>query len=273
MAQEFDIVAVFRDHAIGAFTFDFGRYLIATVIMAAIAWGVTRLPWGRTRKIQQRNASVADVRREFIASAQTCVVYFGVTIVMIWGVTNGVFQRIEGSRGLAVDLAILVGIVVGHDAYFYWAHRTMHHRRLFKFFHRHHHRSVTPTPFAAYSFAVPEAVVMAAFVPLWQLFVATPGWVLFTFLNWQIIRNVMGHSGVELFPRWWLANPLTRWINTTTHHDLHHNGSFNHNYGLYFTWWDKMMGTENPRYAETFAQVVAADRRVTADRPVGAATA
>jgi hypothetical protein len=33
---------------------------------------------------------------------------------------------------------------------------------------------------------------------------------------------------------------------TTTHHDLHHNGSFNHNYGLYFTWRDRIMGTEHP---------------------------
>ncbi|MEY4269048.1 MAG: hypothetical protein RLZZ58_264, partial [Pseudomonadota bacterium] len=126
------------------------------------------------------------------------------------------------------------------------------------------HRSTTPTPWAAYSFAIPEAMVMAAFVPLWQLFVATPFWVLFTFLNWQIIRNVMGHAGHELFPRWWLASPLTRWINTTTHHDLHHGGGFNHNYGLYFTWWDKMMGTEHPHYAQRFAEVVAPGRAVDA---------
>jgi Delta7-sterol 5-desaturase len=39
------------------------------------------------------------------------------------------------------------------------------------------------------------------------------------------------------------------------HHDLHHNGSFNHNYGLYFTWWDKWMGTEHPKYYAKFAEV------------------
>jgi sterol desaturase/sphingolipid hydroxylase (fatty acid hydroxylase superfamily) len=144
---------------------------------------------------------------------------------------------------------------VAHDAYFYWAHRFMHHPRLFAFFHRAHHKSITPTPWAAYSFAIPEAVVMVLFVPLWLFFVATPGWVMFVWLNFQIIRNAMGHAGFEFFPRWWLASPLTRWINTTTHHDLHHNGSFTHNYGLYFTWWDKMMGTEHPRYAERFAEV------------------
>lgn len=257
MTHEFDIVAVFRDNAIGAFTFDFGRYLIATLLMALIIWGVRKTLWGVRRKIQQRQATAADIRREFIASFQTCIVYFSVTFIMIWGLSVGVFQKIEGSFGWPIDLAILAAYIIVFDAYFYWAHRAMHTRALFKIFHRHHHRSVTPTPFAAYSFAVPEAMVMAAFVPLWQLFVATPGWVLFTFLNFQIIRNVMGHSGHELFPRWWLSSPLTRWINTTTHHDLHHAGSFNHNFGLYFTYWDRLMGTENPDYAATFDRVTA----------------
>jgi len=66
----------------------------------------------------------------------------------------------------------------------------------------------------------------------------------------------MGHAGFEFSPCWWLASPLTRWVNTTTRHDLHHNGSFKHNYRLYFTWWDKWLGTEHPRYAERFAEVI-----------------
>src|SRR5215469_6146336 len=33
--------------------------------------------------------------------------------------------------------------------------------------------------------------------------------------------------------------------------DLHHQ-SFRSNFGLYFTWWDKLMGTEHPEYGKTF---------------------
>jgi sterol desaturase/sphingolipid hydroxylase (fatty acid hydroxylase superfamily) len=97
---------------------------------------------------------------------------------------------------------------------------------------------------------------MILFVPIWLFFVATPAWVMLLWINFQIIRNAMGHAGFELHPRWWLSTPLTRWINTTTHHDLHHNGGFNRNYGLYFTWWDKWMGTEHPKYAERFHEIV-----------------
>ncbi len=253
--QEFEIIPVLIKHGPTAFAFDFGRYLIASVVMAVIVWLMRRSSLA-SRDLQPRKANAADIRREFLSSVQTCIIYLSVTLVMIWGVGAGVFQRIEGSFGWATDLAILAGYILAHDAYFYWVHRAMHHPKLFKTFHRHHHRSTAPTPFAAYSFAMPEALVMAAFVPLWQLFVATPFWVLAFFLNFQIIRNVMGHAGVELMPRWWLSVPITRWFNTTTHHELHHGGGFNRNYGLYFTFWDRLMGTEHPDYAATFHRAV-----------------
>jgi Delta7-sterol 5-desaturase len=251
--QEFQLLPVLIDYGPASFAFDFGRYLIASTMMAAIVWKMRRSSLA-SRDLQPRKASAGDIRREFLSSVQTCLVYVSITLFMVWGVGAGIFQRIEGSFGWGVDLAILAGIILAHDAYFYWVHRAMHHPKLFKTFHRHHHRSTAPTPFAAYSFAIPEAFVMAAFVPLWQLFVATPGWVLFAFLNFQIIRNVMGHAGIELMPRWWLSTPLTRWVNTTTHHELHHGGGFTRNYGLYFTFWDRLMSTEHRDYADSFTR-------------------
>jgi Delta7-sterol 5-desaturase len=238
------------------FAFDFGRYLIAASITFAIVWLLRRTAL-KARKIQAREASAADMRREFLQSLQSALVYVVGACFLIWGKQEGIFyDPMTAGFGLWTDLAILAAIIIAHDAYFYWAHRTMHHPKLFKFFHRAHHRSITPTPWAAYSFAIPEAAVMFMFVPIWQFFVPTPGWVMFTWLNFQIIRNAMGHAGFEFFPRWWLSTPLTRWINTTVHHDLHHNGGFNTNYGLYFTWWDKWMGTEHPKYREKFDEVV-----------------
>lgn len=248
------------------FSFDFGRYLIAASVTVAVVW-LLRHTSIKARKIQAREATAIDMRREFLQSMQSASVYTVGAAFLIWGTQNGVFQKFDGSFGWAADLAILAAIIVAHDAYFYWSHRAMHHPKLFKHFHRAHHRSITPTPWAAYSFAIPEALVMFMFVPIWQFFVPTPGWVMFAWLNFQIIRNAMGHAGFEFMPRWWLATPLTSWINSTTHHDLHHNGGFNTNYGLYFTWWDKWMGTEHPKYHAKFAEVVGRSNK--ADSPLG----
>lgn len=246
--------------AIGQFpqimVFDFGRYLVAAPVMLAIVWLLGKTPWVY-RRIQSRRAGSVDYAREFLASLRTCLVFSVTGIGVGFGVNIGLLQEVELSLGLWRDLAVFAAIVVVHDAYFYWTHRMMHHPRLFRRFHRLHHRSITPTPLAAYAFNLPEAFVMAGFIPLWLVFVPTPVTVIFAFLTFMIVRNVMGHAGLELHARWWLKTPLTRWINTTTHHDLHHSGNFNRNYGLYFTWWDRLCGTEHPDYAGRFEQVVA----------------
>ncbi len=253
----FPPLATLQAHGLIIFAFDFGRYLVAASVVTLVVW-LMRPRWPG-RKIQGREAGAADRRREFLQSVQTVMVYTLVSAFIDWGIKAGVLHRMNGGVSLPWLLALLVAMIVAHDTYFYWVHRAMHHPRLFRLFHRAHHRSVTPTPWAAYSFAVPEAFVMIAFVPLWLFFVPTPWQVTLSWLLFQIGRNAMGHAGYEMHPRWWLRSPLTRWITTTTHHDLHHSGGFNRNFGLYFTWWDRMMGTEHAHYAATFEQVVSRD--------------
>jgi sterol desaturase/sphingolipid hydroxylase (fatty acid hydroxylase superfamily) len=149
----------------------------------------------------------------------------------------------------------LVLMIIGHDAWFYWTHRLIHDRRLFRTFHRRHHRSNSPSPFTAYSFDLGEAAINALFVPLWMLLVPTQWPAVGLFMLHQIVRNTLGHSGYELFPATRDGRPLLPWLTTVTHHDLHH-AQAGWNYGLYFTWWDRLMGTENPRYLERFAEAV-----------------
>ena len=256
MISDFPPLAVLIEKGPAMFGVDAGRYVIVAAVTSAIVWGLRRTRLG-TRKIQAREATAADMRREMFQSLRSIGVYIVMALLLLWAFGGAGIYQFEGSYGFGADMALLAATIVAHDTYFYWAHRTMHHPKLFKYFHRAHHRSVTPTAWAIYSFAIPEAVVMFAFIPLWLTIVSVPIWVMFMWANFQLIRNAMGHAGFELHPRWWLSSPLTRWINTTTHHDLHHSGGFNTNYGLYFTWWDRLMGTEHPRYAERFAEVVA----------------
>lgn len=237
------------------FQITFGRYIVAVAATIALVWLLKKTRF-KSRQIQTRTASWRDRGRELLASIEANLVFLVITMIMIWGSEVGIFKRIGGSLGLGSDLLILATMLIAHDTYFYWTHRAMHHPKLYKAFHLRHHRSITPTPFAAYAFAAPEALLNALFIPLWQLFVATPQTALMAFLIIQIIRNTTQHAGLELHPSWWLKNPVTRWISTTTHHDMHHSGGFASNYGFYFTVWDRLMGTEHPQYEATFNRVV-----------------
>lgn len=57
-----------------------------------------------------------------------------------------------------------------------------------------------------------------------------------------------------------------------THHDMHH-ASGNSNFGLYFTWWDRMMGTEHPQYLAKATGNPAATRKSLGARATAATIA
>ncbi len=79
------------------------------------------------------------------------------------------------------------------------------------------------------------------------------------FLMLMTVMNVIGHLGYELYPKNFLGNPLLKWNNTSTHHNMHHR-LVNCNYGLYFNFWDKLMGTNHPDYQKSFEDVNASNQ-------------
>lgn len=235
-------------------SFDAGRYLLAAGLMTLILWAF-RDAGLAARKIQAVCPMPRDVRREIVTSLRTATIFsllgFGLyeAAAHHWITLYLDFKQ----RGVGYLLGTLVLMIVAHDTYFYWTHRLMHHRRLFRWFHLTHHKSHTPTPWAAYAFSIPEAVVQGAFTVFFVALVPTHELAVFIFVAVQIVRNVMGHAGIEVHPagmnRSWL-----RWNNTTTHHDLHHQTG-RHNFGLYFRWWDRIMGTEHPDYLRRFEAI------------------
>ena len=244
------------EHFIDVLYFDLGRYVIAAGVLTLFLFICGT--WAKARRIQKRSASRGDYLREILSSFRTIIVFAFVTLATLVGREVGVIKLTLHEAPLITVAWHFVLMVLAHDAWFYWIHRAMHSKRLFKATHLHHHKSRTPTPWTAYSFTTAEAVLEVAFVPLFllvtsQLGIAYAGFAIFLYLWHQIIRNVMAHAGHELFPAGWVDNPLTDWIATTTHHDLHHSSSGN--YGFYFTWWDRWMGTEHPRYKEEFRKV------------------
>jgi lathosterol oxidase len=246
-----------------------GRYVATAGLVSLITWAFWRVGF-QARKIQTRFASASDYRREIIASLRTVVVFsltgFGLYLAARagWIIVYDGFL-IAGPAYFGVTLALMI---VAHDAYFYWTHRAMHHPRLFRLFHWTHHKSRTPTPWTAYAFDIPEAVVIVGFVPLWVALVPMHAWAAFIFVTWQIVRNVIGHAGVELSPVSGRRSRLWGWLNTTTHHDLHHQ-SGRYNYGLYFSWWDRLMRTEHPDYQTRVAEI--ANRARVARQSISAA--
>jgi sterol desaturase/sphingolipid hydroxylase (fatty acid hydroxylase superfamily)/uncharacterized protein (DUF2147 family) len=234
---------------------DFLRYIIAAGSAYLLFWVIFKKQW-RRHIIQQKLPQAKKMWFEFRYSMSTVVIFalvgFGVVSAKNAGYTQ-LYDSI-GEHGLPWFFISIVLMILIHDMYFYWAHRLMHHPKIFRHVHLVHHRSTNPSPWAAYSFHPIEAVVEAAIFPLLAFTIPIHGLAFFIFLVYMISRNVLGHLGIEFLPKWFIKNKWVNWHTTTTHHDLHHK-YFNSNYGLYFTWWDRWFGTEDRRYQETFEEV------------------
>jgi lathosterol oxidase len=157
-------------------------------------------------------------------------------------------------RGWTWYFASIAVMILMHDAYFYWTHRAMHHRSVYRLMHRTHHRSLDPTPWAAYAFSPLEALVQAGIGPLIVFTLPVHPSAFAIFMLWQISFNVFGHCGYEIYPRWFLKSPIGWLLNSPTHHTLHHE-KFVGNFSLYFNVWDRLLGTNCPEYAERFEKV------------------
>jgi Delta7-sterol 5-desaturase len=240
----------------GAFFFGaaiFGFRYLAFAGLAFAAWyGRRDAPPG---KLQEAMPGLPQLGRE-IAYSVIAVLVFGLVNAVLAG--YGILQHTQlytdvAQYGwvwfwLSIPLMILF-----HDAYFYWTHRLMHTRALFRTFHAVHHLSTNPTPFAAYSFHPLESVVQALGVVLIIFVMPSHPLALILFQTISTAINVYGHLGYELYPRDFSRHWLGRWINTSVAHNLHHETA-RHNYGFYFLFWDRLMGTLEPTYEARYAE-------------------
>ena len=204
-------------------------------------------------KIQSKAASKKDFVREVKDSVSTMLI-FGLSGAFLLSSPIREYTLLYDEVGkfgwLYFVLSITIALII-HDTYFYWTHRWMHNKKVYKRMHLTHHLSVNPSPWASYTFSALEGVVQSGII--WVLAFCFPmhklALILFTVVAFVI--NVYGHLGYEIMPLWYRKTPLFNWIATSTYHNLHHS-KFNGNYGLYFRWWDKWMGTEVPGYVKTY---------------------
>ena len=165
-------------------------------------------------------------------------------------------------------LSIFLCMVL-HDTYFYWTHRFMHWRPVFKYLHAEHHRSVSPTPWAIFAFSPGEAVIQIAVFVLIVIVIPLHPLAFLTFLFLDTQMNTGGHTGYELIPPTVANHWLYQGFNTVSDHD-HHHTNLQKNFGSFFNVWDRWMGTflESRGEAQTkeLVNTSAAPRRAASDR-------
>jgi lathosterol oxidase len=238
-----------------AFITQTAAYFAFAGLVFGVVWG-----WGETRfrgaRIQARKRFN---RRQLVAELSNSLG------TLALGTANAVVISLCYAAGwtkLSTDAsaftwwqigASFLGLLFLNDSWFYAWHRALHHPWLYRRVHAVHHRSVDVNPFSSYSFHPFEAFILgSAMLPVVFLVpVYLPVLGLLQVVG--LLNNLMSHLGYEFLPRWYSRLVPFRWLNTATFHNLHHT-RMHGNFGLFFRFWDSVLGTEVPDYDERFQQ-------------------
>ena len=229
------------------------RYLITASIAFFLFYKIFKNSlW--FRKIQKKLPKLKDYKRDIRYSLISILIFSTVSLIIFYyliSYTNIYFDFNEYSIGYYIfSWAWMLFL---HDTYFYWVHRLMHHPKLYREVHLIHHKSTNPSPWTAYAFHPLEGLIESLIAPLIAFTLPVHISAFGLFFLFQIIYNVYGHLGFELYPKNFHKTFIGKWINTSTAHNLHHK-RFNGNYGLYFLFWDRIMGTIREDYDITFEE-------------------
>lgn len=194
--------------------------------------------------------------RELRYALGTSVVFGASTAVLLWAWAGGhlrVYLDIAAYPWWWLPVSLAVAMLL-HETYYYWLHRWMHRPAVYPWLHRGHHDSIETSAWTSFAFDPGEAVLQAAIIPVILVAVPMHGAVVVVWLTLMTLSAVVNHLGVELYPAGTYGHWFGRqWIGAT-HHGLHHT-RFTKNYGLYFTFWDRWMGTEAEETVGEFERV------------------
>ncbi|HEY4653210.1 MAG TPA: sterol desaturase, partial [Cyclobacteriaceae bacterium] len=126
----------------GILFFDFFRYFIPASLAFLIFWLIGRKTWNHLL-IQKSFPKQKQLWKEFGYSMSTVMIFSLIGIGVLTSEKAGITLLYHdlNAYGIVYMIFSLVVAIVFHDFYFYWTHRFMHHKRVFKYVHSVHHES------------------------------------------------------------------------------------------------------------------------------------
>jgi Delta7-sterol 5-desaturase len=234
---------MFVFHAFCLFAIISFRYLVT----AGLAWWVIR-----GRSIEFDHDDVHDLRLSVVSAVIFALALATAVQLHSCGLTR-IYDRVSTYGWWYIGASYLIVLVL-QDGYFYATHRLFHLPRFYRLTHQGHHRSRRPSPWTSFAFDPIESLAHAGFLVAIACIVPLHLGTILAVLTTMTIWAVVNHLGLEHLPLRFPHHWLGRWMIGPAHHSIHHIHQDKH-YGLYFTFWDRVMGTESRGYNDRLRKI------------------
>ena len=200
----------------------------------------------------------SNIRNDVFLSVLSSGIFAVCSALMVSAFEQGHTRLyLESDRyGYAYIAFSLVLVILLQDAYFYFTHRLAHHPKCYKWLHQGHHHFKDPTPWTAFSFDPAEAMIQAIYLMGAVLIIPMHFSVLCAVVLVMTLGALIHHFGFRLFEDSAFGKWLGSWMVGPLHHWMHHR-KYTAHYSLYFTFWDKVMGTQQKGYEEMLDKIAA----------------
>ena len=215
------------------------------VIYWAFAMVVFLLAKQIDRPIEKRQVTAKQLVTEIINSMRS-ILLFGIGMILPWLLIQNGYAEIAEKASILQVLLECVALILWNDLHFYFVHRLLHSQinspplKWFNFKSAHitHHKSISATPFAAYSMSVTEALLLGSVLPIAMLAWDFSAFSLLFLPIWSIGINALAHSNCDFFPH----ATQRSFLGLAKHHQSHHS-HYHGNYSFFFWQIDAVLNT------------------------------
>ena len=174
-----------------------------------------------------------------------CFSFTGTMLLLLWqkGMTS-IYIDVNDYPLWWLPASLLISLLID-ETYYYWVHRWMHQPAIFRHIHKVHHQSTISSPWTSFAFHPIEGMLLSLPFVCTLIFIPMHVGVIFLQLAIMTVSSIINHLDIEIYSEAMRKNKVGKLLIGASHHALHHK-QFKYNFGLYFTFWDKLKNTESP---------------------------
>jgi len=184
----------------------------------------------------------------FWSIASGCTVWTAYEVLMMWAYANGMLSYVDWETSPVYATLLLLFPMAWHTIHFYFGHRLLHWKPLYRAAHHLHHKNVNVGPWSGLSMHPIEHVIYFSLVLVYWIVPSHPIHVLFT-LQFAALIPAVGHAGFNEFGKGKVTLPGEFF------HYLHHR-YFECNYGAALVPLDRWFGTFHDGTPEAHAHMM-----------------
>ena len=184
----------------------------------------------------------------FWSVASGCTVWTTYEALMMWAYANGMIPYVDWRAEPAYFVLVLVALVMWQMVHFYFTHRLLHWRPLYRTAHYVHHKNLSIGPWSGLAMHPLEHIIFLSGVLIFWIVPSHPIHVLFL-LQFNALAPAAGHAGFEQFV---VKGKAT--LPGDFFHYLHHR-YFECNYGAPLVPFDRWFGSFHDGSPEAHAKM------------------